>query len=194
MYDRCHRLGEVIIDASWSRFGICENLTIYENYGIIFIENEERENPYKASSSSRGKVMAKTFNYWRELHKARLEAEFTFRTRQIELLKEQILSGDEDPSWVHNLVETMKCADRIGRKLDEMADEDSMELEEEEDNVEEEEEQTIFNPELEYDLEQLGELVYDPFKNIYTNEKGQIFRERADGCFVLIKKEVEDHD
>ena len=117
------------------------------------------KNPCKASSSSRGMVMAKTFNYWRELHKARLEAEFTFRTRQIELIQEQILSGDKNPSWVHDLVETMKCADRIGRKLDEMADEDSVELEEEEDSVADEEEQTVFNPEIEYDLEQLGELV-----------------------------------
>lgn len=131
--------------------------------------------------------MAKTFNYWRELHKARLEAEFTFRTRQIELIQEQILSGDKDPSWVHNLVETIKCADRIGRKLDEMADEDSVELEEEEDS---EEEQTVFNPEIEYDFEQLGELVYDPYKNIYTNEKGQ----RADGCFVLIKQGENNND
>ena len=73
--------------------------------------------------------MAKTFNYWRELHKARLEAEELFRRKQIELLQEQILSGDDDPNWVHTLVETMKCADRIGRKLDEMADEDSMEME-----------------------------------------------------------------
>lgn len=74
--------------------------------------------------------MAKTFNYWRELHKARLEAEEMFRKRQIELIQEQILSGDNDPSWVSNLVNTMKCAERIRRKLDEMADEDSMELEE----------------------------------------------------------------
>ena len=71
--------------------------------------------------------MAKTFNYWRELHKARLEAEELFRRKQIELIQEQILSGDDDPNWISNLVETMKCADRIGRKLDEMADEDSVE-------------------------------------------------------------------
>ena len=139
--------------------------------------------------------MAKTFNYWRELHKARLEAEFTFRTRQIELLQEQIISGDEDPSWVHELVETIKCADRIGRKLDEMADEDSMELEEEDSMEEKEEtEQTVFNPEIEYDFEQLGELVYNPYKGIYVNEKGQIFKERADGCFILIKQGENNND
>ena len=74
--------------------------------------------------------MAKTFNYWRELHKARLEAEEMFRKRQIELIQEQILSGDNDPSWISTLIDTMKCAERIRRKLDEMADEDSMELEE----------------------------------------------------------------
>ena len=73
--------------------------------------------------------MAKTFNYWRELHKARLEAEELFRRKQVELLQEQILSGDEDPSWVHELVGAMGCVERIGRKLDEMADEDSIELE-----------------------------------------------------------------
>ena len=140
------------------------------------------KNPCKASSSSRGMVMAKTFNYWRELHKARLEAEFTFRTKQIELLKEQVCL-DESPKWADELVGAIGCAERIGRKLDEMADEDSVEL----DQMADEEEQTVFNPEIEYDFEQLGELVYDPFKNIYTNEKGQIFRERADGCFVLIK-------
>ena len=73
--------------------------------------------------------MAKTFDYNRELYKARLEAEELFRRKQIELIQKQILSGDYDPSWVHNLVETMKCADRIGRKLDQMADEDSMKTE-----------------------------------------------------------------
>ena len=138
-------------------------------------------------------VMAKTFNYWRELHKARLEAEWTFRTKQIELLKEQVCL-DENPRWADELVGAIGCAERIGRKLDEMADEDSMELEEGEDSVENEEEQTVFNPEIEYDFEQLGELVYNPYKGIYANEKGQIFKERADGCFVLIKSEVEDHD
>ena len=137
--------------------------------------------------------MAKTFNYWRELHKARLEAEWTFRTRQIELLKEQI-QLDEDPMWADELVGAIGCADRIGRKLDEMADEDSMELEEEKDSVADEEEQTVFNPEIEYDFEQLGELVYNPYKGIYVNEKGQIFKERADGCFVLIKSEENNND
>ena len=137
--------------------------------------------------------MAKTFNYWRELHKARLEAEWTFRTRQIELLKEQI-QLDEDPMWADELVGAIGCADRIGRKLDQMADEDSMELEEEKDSVADEEEQTVFNPEIEYDFEQLGELVYNPYKGIYVNEKGQIFKERADGCFVLIKSEENNND
>ena len=125
-----------------------------------------------------------TFNYWRELHKARLEAEWAFRTKQIELLKEQICL-DENPKWADELVGAIGCAGRIGRKLDEMADEDS---------VEEEEEQTVFNPEIEYDWEQLGELVYDPFKNIYTNENGQIFRKRADGCFILIKQGDNNND
>ena len=68
--------------------------------------------------------MAKTFDYNRELYKARLEAEELFRRKQIELIQEQILSGDEDPSWVSKLVGAMKCARKIGRKLDEMADEE----------------------------------------------------------------------
>ena len=125
--------------------------------------------------------MKKTFDYDRELYKARLEAEWTFRTRQIDLLKEQVCL-DENPMWADELVGAIGCAERIGRKLDEMADEDSVELEEEE-------EQTVFNPEIEYDCEQLGELVYNPYKGIYVNEKGQIFKERADGCFVLIKED-----
>ena len=74
--------------------------------------------------------MAKTFNYWRELHKARLEAEEMFRRKQIELIQEQILSGDRDPSWVDELVGAMRVVERIGRKLDEMADEDTIEMEE----------------------------------------------------------------
>ena len=137
--------------------------------------------------------MAKTFNYWRELHKARLEAEWTFRTKQIELLKEQVCL-DDNPRWADELVGAIGCAERIGRKLDEMADEDSMELEEEEDSIEEETEQVVFNPEIEYDFEQLGELVYNPYKGIYVNEKGQIFKERADGCFILIKSEDNNND
>lgn len=72
--------------------------------------------------------MAKTFNYWRELHKARLEAEEVFRIRQIELLKEQI-ELDSDPKFVDELVGALGVVQRIGRKLDQMADEDSMELE-----------------------------------------------------------------
>lgn len=73
--------------------------------------------------------MAKTFNYWRELHKARLEAEWMFRSRQIDLLKQQMCL-DENPRWVDELVGAISCAERIGCKLDEMADEDSCELEE----------------------------------------------------------------
>ena len=137
--------------------------------------------------------MAKTFNYDRELYRARLEAEELFRRKQIELIQEQILSGDDDPNWVSKLVGAMECTRKIGRKLDEMADEDSMEMEEE-DSMEDKEEQTVFNPEIEYDFEQLGELVYDPFRNQYTNEKGQIFKERADGCFILIKTEDNNND
>ena len=79
--------------------------------------------------------MAKEFNYNRELYKARLEAEELFRRKQIELLQKQILSGDEDPSWVSKLVGAMKCAERIGRKLDQMADEDSMEMEENDNEI-----------------------------------------------------------
>ena len=72
--------------------------------------------------------MAKTFNYWRELHKARLEAEELFRRKQIELLKEQV-KLDENPMWVDELNGAIGVVERIGRKLDEMADEDSMEME-----------------------------------------------------------------
>lgn len=74
--------------------------------------------------------MAKTFNYWRELHKARLEAEWLFRSKQIDLLKEQV-GLDDSGMWVDELVGAISCAERIGRKLDEMADEDSMEMEDE---------------------------------------------------------------
>lgn len=72
--------------------------------------------------------MAKTFNYWRELHKARLEAEEVFRIKQIELLKQQI-ELDSDSKFVDELVGALGVVQRIGRKLDQMADEDSMELE-----------------------------------------------------------------
>lgn len=74
--------------------------------------------------------MAKTFNYWRELHKARLEAEEVFRIKQIELLKQQI-ELDSDSKFVDELVGALSVIQRIGRKLDQMADEDSMELEDE---------------------------------------------------------------
>lgn len=74
--------------------------------------------------------MAKTFNYWRELHKARLEAEEVFRIKQIELLKQQI-ELDSDSKFIDELVGALGVVQRIGRKLDQMADEDSMELEDE---------------------------------------------------------------
>ena len=74
--------------------------------------------------------MAKEFNYWRELHKARLEAEWVFRNRQIDLLKEQI-GLDDSGMWADELVGAIGCAERIGRKLDQMADEDSIEMEDE---------------------------------------------------------------
>lgn len=74
--------------------------------------------------------MAKTFNYWRELHKARLEAEEVFRIKQIELLKQQI-ELDSDSKFIDELVGALGVVQRIGRKLDQMADEDSMEMEEE---------------------------------------------------------------
>ena len=139
--------------------------------------------------------MKKTFNYWRELYKARLKAEELFRRLQIELLKEKLETPQDDlHDWMKELIGAMDCAERIGRKLDELDDEDSIEMEEEDIMADEEEEQTVFNPEIEYDFEQLGELVYDPYKNIYTNEKGQIFKERADGCFVLIKSEDNNND
>lgn len=88
----------------------------------------EKEKLYKALSSRIGDKMKET-NYNRELYKARLEAEELFRRKQIELIQEQILSGDDDPSWISKLVGAMKCAERISRKLDQMADEDSMEME-----------------------------------------------------------------
>ena len=78
--------------------------------------------------------MAKTFNYWRELHKARLEAEELFRRKQIELLKEQV-KLDENPMWVDELNGAMGVVERIGRKLDKMADEDSMEMEEDDNEI-----------------------------------------------------------
>lgn len=73
--------------------------------------------------------MKKTFNYWRELYKARLKAEELFRTLQIELLKQQA-ELDGYPKWVDDLIGASDVLQRIGRKLDKMADEDSMEMEE----------------------------------------------------------------
>ena len=74
--------------------------------------------------------MKKTFNYWRELYKARLKAEELFRTLQIELLKEKTQTAQDDlHDWTKELIDAMDCAERIGRKLDEMDDEDSIELE-----------------------------------------------------------------
>ena len=78
--------------------------------------------------------MAKEFNYNRELHKARLEAEWVFRTKQIELLKEQVCL-DENPIWADELVGAIGCAERIGRKFDEMADEDSIEMEDDDNEI-----------------------------------------------------------
>lgn len=74
--------------------------------------------------------MAKTFNYNRELHKARLEAEWVFRNRQIDLLKKKLQTEQDDlHDWTAELIGAIDVAERIGRKLDQMADEDSMEME-----------------------------------------------------------------
>ena len=100
----------------------------------------------------------------------------------------EVMEDESNPEWARKEAQLSYCIieqklTKLEKKMDDAADKDSMETE-----------QTVFNPVIEYDWEQLGELVYDPYKNIYTNEKGQIFRERADGCFVLIKQGDNNND
>ena len=100
----------------------------------------------------------------------------------------EVMMDESNPEWARKEAQLSYCIveeklTKLEKKMDDAADKDSMETE-----------QTVFNPEIEYDFEQLGELVYDPYKNIYTNEKGQIFRERADGCFDLIKRGDNSND
>ena len=100
----------------------------------------------------------------------------------------EVMVDESNPEWVRKEAQLSYCIieqklTKLEKKMDDAADRDSMETE-----------QTVFNPEIEYDWEQLGELVYDCITKQYTNEKGQVFRERADGCFVLIKSEDNNND
>ena len=123
----------------------------------------------------------------KELRDARNDVTWLWLKKKQNIMSE-VMADESNPEWVRKEAQLSYCIieeklEKLGRKMDNAADKDSMETE-----------QTVFNPEIEYDFEQLGELVYDPFKNIYTNEKGQIFRERADGCFVLIKQGGNNND
>ena len=123
----------------------------------------------------------------KELRDARNDVTWLWLKKKQNIMSE-VMADESNPEWVRKEAQLSYCIieeklEKLGRKMDNVADKDSMETE-----------QTVFNPEIEYDFEQLGELVYDPFKNIYTNEKGQIFRERADGCFVLIKQGGNNND
>ena len=127
----------------------------------------------------------------KELKQARNDAIWLWLTAKHDIMSE-VMEDESNPEWAreeaqqsYEIIEDK--LNKLARKMDNAADKDSM-------KTEEKEEQTVFNPEIEYDFEQLGELVYDPFKNIYTNEKGQIFRERADGCLVLIKRGGNNND
>ena len=127
----------------------------------------------------------------KELKQARNDAIWLWLTAKRDIMAE-VMEDESNPEWARE--EAKRSYEIIGdklnklaRKMDNAADKDSM-------KTEEETEQTVFNPEIEYDFEQLGELVYDPYKDIYVNEKGQMFRERADGCFVLIKQGGNNND
>ena len=127
----------------------------------------------------------------KELKQARNDSLWLWLTAKRDIMAE-VMEDESNPEWAREEARQSYCIicyklERLARKMDNAADKDSM-------KTKEETEQTVFNPEIEYDFEQLGELVYDPFKNIYTNEKGQIFRERADGCFVLIKQGGNNND
>ena len=126
----------------------------------------------------------------KELRDARNDVLWLWLKKKQNIMSE-VMADESNPEWARKEAQLSYCIiemklEKLGKKMDDAADKDSME--------EEETEQTVFNPEIEYDFEQLGELVYDPYKNIYTNEKGQIFRERADGCFVLIKRGGNNND
>ena len=100
----------------------------------------------------------------------------------------EVMEDESNPEWARKEAQLSYCIieeklTKLEKKMDDAADKDSMETE-----------QTVFNPVIEYDWEQLGELVYDPYRNQYTNEKGQIFKKRADGCFVLIKRGDNNND
>lgn len=121
------------------------------------------------------------------LRDARNDAMWLWLKKKQNIMSE-VMADESNPEWARKEAQLSYCIieqklTKLEKKMDDAADKDSMETE-----------QTVFNPVIEYDWEQLGELVYDPYKNIYTNEKGQIFRERADGCFVLIKQGDNNND
>lgn len=144
----------------------------------------------------------------KELRDARNDVTWLWLKKKLNIMSE-VMTDESNPEWVRKEAQLSYCIieeklTKLEKKMDNaadaafigeasdtpdtrkgyyVADKDSMETE-----------QTVFNPEIEYDWEQLGELVYDPFRNQYTNEKGQIFRERADGCFVLIKRGDNNND
>lgn len=123
----------------------------------------------------------------KELKDARNDVIWLWLKKKQNIMSE-VMMDESNPEWARKEAQLSYCIieeklEKLGKKMDDAADKDSMETE-----------QTVFNPVIEYDWEQLGELVYNPFKNIYTNEKGQIFRKRADGCFILIKSEGNNNE
>ena len=121
------------------------------------------------------------------LRDARNDVTWLWLKKKRDIMSE-VMADESNPEWVRKEAQLSYCIieqklTKLEKKMDDAADRDSMETE-----------QTVFNPEIEYDWEQLGELVYDCITKQYTNEKGQVFRERADGCFVLIKSEDNNND
>lgn len=71
----------------------------------------------------------KTQRYFRELHRARLEAATIFKMAQIELLREQMNDCDEETfeyiDWSEECLAAQTTLTRLNSELDAMADEDS---------------------------------------------------------------------
>ena len=139
------------------------------------------KNPCKALTSSEVEKM-NIEQARKELKQARDESLWMWLTAKRDIMAE-VMVDESNPEWAREEAQQsyeIICykLEKLARKMDDAADKDSMK---------EEEEQTVFNPEIEYDFEQLGELVYDCITKQYTNEKGQVFKERADGCFELVK-------
>ena len=132
----------------------------------------------------------------KELRDARNDVLWLWLKKKQNIMSE-VMDDESNPEWAREEAQLSYCIigdklEKLNRKMDNAAD--AAFIGEASDTPDTRKEQTVFNPEIEYDWEQLGMLVYDPYKNVYTNEKGQIFRERADGCFVLIKRGDNNND